>query len=168
MADTVAGSKLYIGPTTLIDFSQTEQNIIQQFEALDYTEILGLSNVGEFGASANILQFPLISDEFVQKQKGTRNAGDPAIVVARLPDDAGQAAVRSGELTKFFYNFKLVDADAPTENHSNTTTYFRALIAGIPTQRGGNEDFVTETYALGIYPRPIVIFSSLISSPASP
>jgi len=163
MADTVAGSTLWIAGTEPIDFS-TDETALADFEGLSYTEIKGLSNIGEFGASSNILTFPLISDEYVDKSKGTRNAGDPAIVAARMPRDPGQIAVRAAEKTKYKFNFKLVDADAESELHTNTVTYFRALVAGIPNQRGGNEDFVTETYALGIYPRPIIVFSHIPSS----
>jgi hypothetical protein len=158
MADTVAGAKLHIG-TTLAAANRSE------FEADTYTEIKGLSNMGEFGASANILQFPLISDEFVPKSKGTRNAGDPAAVVARISDDPGQVALRLAEKTKFFYNFKWVLPDAVDESHTDTIIYFRALVAGIPNQFGGNEDFITETYNLAIYPGPTFVESEVISSP---
>jgi hypothetical protein len=152
MADTFAGSRIYIG-TTLAASSQTE------FEADSYVEILDVSNMGELGAVANIVQFPVVSDDFVKKSKGTRNAGDPALVVGRLPNDPGQIAVRAAEATKYFYNFKLELADAINEDYTNTVIYFRALVAGIPVGTGGNEDFVVETYTLGIYPRPVIIES---------
>lgn len=158
MADTVAGALLYIG-TTLAATNRTE------FEADAYTIINGTSNIGEFGASANILQFPLISEEFVAKSKGNRNAGDPAIVCARLSGDAGQIALRAAERTKFFYNFKLVLPDAVDESHTDTTVYWRALVAGVPNQLGGVEDFITETYNLAIYPGPVFVESAIITSP---
>lgn len=158
MADTVAGAKISIG-TTLAAASRS------QFEADTYIEIGGTSNIGEFGASANILQFPLISEAFVAKSKGTRNAGDPAIVCARLSADNGQRALRAAELTKFFYNFKLELPDAINESHTDTVIYFRALVAGVPNQFGGVEDFITETYNLAIYPGPLFIESEIITSP---
>lgn len=158
MASTFAGSKIYIG-TTLAAINQS------QFEADTYVEIKEVSNMGEFGSVANIVQFPTVSDDFVDKAKGTRNAGDPALVVGRAPADPGQVALRHAETTKFKWNFKVEIADAVDEQHTNTVVYFRALVAGSNIQTGGNEDFVTETYALGIYPRPLIIESRAISSP---
>ena len=162
---TFAGGKLSIGTTTAVDYS-TPQTARDSFENDSYTEVGGLNNMGEFGASANVVQFPLVADEYVDKSKGTRNAGDPAIIVGRISDDPGQIKVRAAEKTKFKYNFKLELEDAVDENHTNTVYYFRALVAGIPNQFGGNEDFVTETYTLGIYPGPLIIESELIGSPS--
>jgi hypothetical protein len=166
MSDTFAGAKLYIGTTAPINFS-TDQTAQTAFEGDDYVEIGQISNVGEIGAAANIVQFPVVSDDFVKKAKGTRNAGDPVIVVGYVADDAGQVRVRAAEKTKFYYNFKLVLADAIDENHTDTVIYFRALVAGVPKQLGGNEDFVTESYTLGIYPRPLELPSESFS-PTSP
>lgn len=165
---TFAGGKLSIGTTAAIDYSSYE-NAVADFEA-DFTangmEVGGLNNMGEFGGAANVLQFPLVSDEFVDKSKGTRNAGDPAVIVGRISDDPGQIRMRAAEKTKFKYNFKLELEDAVDENHTNTIYYFRALVAGVPNQFGGNEDFVTETYTLAIYPGPTIVESELISSPS--
>lgn len=165
-ADTFAGAKLYIGTTLSIDYT-SDMTAQQDFESDDFVEIKEISNVGEIGANANIVTFPVVSDDFVRKAKGTRNAGDPAIVVGRISDDPGQIKVRAAEKTKFYYNFKLELADAQDENHTDTVIYFRALVAGVPNQFGGNEDFVTETYSLGIYPRPLIIESESFS-PSSP
>lgn len=164
---TFAGGKLYIGSTARIDYT-SRQSAIDDFEAdftTNGTEIGGLNNMGEMGAAANVVQFPLVSDDFVQKSKGTRNAGDPAVIVGRISDDPGQIKVRQAEETKFYYNFKLELEDAENETMTNTVIYFRALVAGVPNQFGGNEDFVTETYTLGIYPRPTYVESSPIPSP---
>lgn len=153
---TFAGSTLEIG-TTAAASDETS------FAADAYVPIGGLNNMGEVGSSANVVTFPLVSEDFVKKSKGTRNAGDPAVVVERLPNDAGQIALRAAEETKYFYNFRLTIADAENENMSDTVIYFRALVVGVPIATGGVEDFVTETYTLGIYPRPLIINSAVIS-----
>lgn len=164
MADTFAGAKLAIGTTAQIDYT-TEESAIAAFEADDFVEIGEINNVGELGAAANIVQFPLVSEDFVNKAKGTRNAGDPVIVVGRVSNDPGQLRVRAAEKTKYKYNFRLTLADAVDENHTDTIIYFRALVAGVPMGFGGNEDFVTESYTLGIYPRPTIIESEFVTSP---
>lgn len=164
---TFAGGKLFIGTTAAIDYTSRPATIAS-FESdmlNNGLEIGGLNNMGEIGAAANVVQFPLVSDDFVAKSKGTRNAGDPAVIVGRLSDDPGQIRVREAEATKYYYNFKLELEDAENEMMTNTVIYFRALVAGIPNQFGGNEDFVTETYTLAIYPRPTFVESSPIPSP---
>lgn len=163
-ARTNAGSKLYIGTTKAINFT-TPEGALADFETDDYTKVENVSNVGEFGSTANIVTFPTLSDNYVQKGKGTRNAGDPAIVVGRDSGDPGQLLVRAAEKDNFYRNFKYVLDDAGDENHTPTIFYFRALVAGVPGQFGGNEDFVTETYNLGIYPGPIVVERAAITSP---
>jgi hypothetical protein len=166
MTNTFAGAKLYIGTTLEVDFT-SQLTALADFESDAYEEIKEISNVGEFGAAANIVQFPIVADKYVKKAKGTRNAGDPAIVVGYTAGDPGQDAVRAAEDTNFYYNFKLVLADAINENYSDTIVYFRALVAGKPRQYGGVEDFVTDTYALAIYPGPIEVPSEVMS-PTSP
>ena len=158
MANTFAGAKIYLGTTA----QATNRN---EFEADTYIEIEEVSNMGELGSAANVLQFPLVSDDFVVKAKGTRNAGDPALVVGRVSNAPGQVALRAAERTKVYYNFKLELEDAPDELTTNTVIYFRALVAGANNAFGGNEDFVTETYTLGIYPRPLIIEQEPIPSP---
>jgi len=162
---TFAGGILSIGTTAAIDFS-TPQTARDNFEADIYTALGGLNNMGEFGGTANVLQFPLVSDEWVAKSKGTRDAGDPAVIVGRISDDPGQLAFRAAEKTKYYYNFKLELQDAENELMTNTIFYFRAMVAGVPNQFGGNEDFVTETYTLAIYPGPVIIESEPIASPS--
>lgn len=158
MANTFAGAKIYIG-TTLQATTRLE------FEADTYVEIEEVSNMGELGSTANVVQFPLVSDDFVLKAKGTRNAGDPALVVGRVSTAPGQIKLRQAEDTKYYYNFKLELEDAPDELTTNTVIYFRALVAGANDTFGGNEDFVTETYTLGIYPRPLYVEQEPIPSP---
>jgi len=156
MADTAAGAKLYIGTTA----SATVQS---EFEADSYTEIKEISNIGEFGAAANILTFPVLGDNYVLKAKGTRNAGDPPIVVGRNPTDAGQIAIRAAEATNNYYNFKLDLADSQSPTMTNTVVYFRALVSGKTTSVGGVEDFITDTYTLAIYPAPLIVEGSVTS-----
>lgn len=153
---TFAGSKLYMGTSAPINWA-TDTDALNGFEADTYVQIGGLSNMGEFGAAANVLTFPLVSDNYAKKSKGTRDAGDPAVVVERMATDPGQVALRAAEKTRFYYNFKLELSDAEDAGSTNTVIYFRAIVAGVPNQFGGNEDFVTETYNLGIYPGPLFV-----------
>lgn len=164
---TFAGSKLFVGTTAVINWA-TETDALNGFEADTYIQVGGLSNMGEFGAAANVLTFPLVSDNYVKKSKGTRDAGDPAVVVERMSTDPGQIALRNAEKTKYYYNFKLELEDAEDAGSTNTVIYFRAIVAGVPNQYGGNEDFVTETYNLGVYPGPLFVESEPVGGGVAP
>lgn len=161
MSTTFAGAKIYIGGT---DPAAT-LNAFEAFPDNYWKEIGEVSNMGEFGASANIVQFPVVSDKYVKKSKGTRNAGDPVLVVGRVSDDEGQIAMRDAEDTKFYFNFKMVLEDAENENMTNTVIFWRALVASVTNQFGGVEDTITESYSMGIYPKPFMHESEAIPSP---
>lgn len=156
---TFAGGELSIGTTA----AATTQN---EFEADTYLSIAELSNMGEFGGAANILTFPVVSRLYNKKGKGSRNGGDPVVVVGRISDDPGQQAMRAAEQTNFTYNFKLEVPDAEGPNYTNTVIYFRAIVASATMQFGGPEDFRTETYALGIQGASLIVESELIVSPS--
>lgn len=155
---TFAGGELSIG-TTASAVSQPD------FEADTYTLINELSNMGEFGGASNILTFPIVSRLYNKKGKGSRNGGDPVVVVGRISTDPGQVAVRAAEQTNFTYNFKLEVPDAEGPGFTNTVIYFRAIVASATMQFGGPEDFRTETYALGIQGKPLIVESHAIASP---
>lgn len=153
---TFADAKLEIGTTAIVDRSAADGGLAD-FEADIYIEIEGLHDMGDLGAEANVINFELVTDKWSKKSKGLRNAGDPAVVVERRAGAPGQTAMRAAEQTKFFYNFRLTLADAESATVTNTVYYFSALVIGANNQFGGVEDFVTETYVLGIYPGPLII-----------
>lgn len=155
---TFAGGVLSIG-TTMTATNQA------QFESDTYLVINELSNMGEFGGASNILTFPVVSRQYNKKGKGSRNGGDPVVVVGRLADDPGQQAIRAAEQTNFTYNFKLEVPDAEGPGFTNTVIYFRAIVASSTMQFGGPEDFRTETYALGIQGKSLIVESAAIASP---
>lgn len=164
---TFADSQLWIYGTEEIDFS-TEQTALADFEALSGgVEIEGINNLGEIGPTDNIVSFSLVKKRFSKKAKGESNAGDPVLLVGRLSDDPGQVRLRAAQKTKNYYNFKLIAADAESENETDTVIYFRALVGSATKGFGGNEDFMTEAYTLAIYPEPIVDEGATFS-PTSP
>lgn len=164
---TFADSRLFIGGTDAIDYS-TEQTARADFEALNnFVEIEGLNNFGELGPTDNVVSFSLVKGRFSKKAKGEANGGDPVVVVGRISNDPGQIALRAAQKTKLYYNFKLISADADDETEGDTTFYFRALVASATKGFGGNEDFMTESYTLGVYPQPIEVPGEELS-PTSP
>ncbi len=143
---TTSGTKIYIGSATLIGSGSPP------FEYADdsYQEIGEVENLGEFGDEAPLVKFSAIGDGRVRNLKGARDAGELALVCGRDPLDAGQAALDAAEQTKAAYNFKVVAADAPNDDYTDSVFYFSALVRSRKNQFGANDDVTKKMFSLAI------------------
>lgn len=153
-ANTNAGAKLYVCST-----AQPTDLTASTFAALTWVLVGGVGNFGETGTSTNILTYDTWDTGFVQKAKGTSNAGDPEIEVARDPADAGQDILRTIADTNLQYAFKIERTDKPNSNVGSkpTTVYNRGIITGPRTPNGRNEDFDLEIFTLGLNQKQVVV-----------
>lgn len=143
---TTSGTRIYIGSATLIGSGSPPF----AYDDDSYTEIGEVENLGEFGDEANTVKFTAIGDARVRNLKGARDAGVMALVCGRDPLDAGQVALDAAQNTNFAYNFKVVAADAPNEDYSDSVFYFTALVASARNQFGSNDDVSKKMYNLAI------------------
>jgi len=119
---TTAGAKVSIS-TTAVDTSVTDTTA--EFVALTYTEVKQVESLGDFGDTANLVTFTSLADARVRKIKGSRDAGEVALVVAYVADDPGQVLVIAAEKTKSNYAIKVELADKGVGSGAvNTTIYF--------------------------------------------
>lgn len=144
--NTTAGARIFIGSTTRVGsgsppFAYADDN---------WTEIDEVENLGEFGDESNPVNFTNLKAARVQKKKGARDAGTLALVCGRDPADAGQLALIAAEQTKFEYNFKVIAADAPDEDHTDSVFYFSGLVMSRRAGFGGNEDITKVTFNIAI------------------
>jgi len=153
MADTLSGAKLYICSTA----QNTDLNEAA-FKALTYVQIKGVGSHGETGTNTNVVSYDTWDTEFVQKAKGTSNAGDPEVELARIPADAGQVILRTAgdHFNKNNYAFKIELNDAPSGG-TPTTIFNRGMVAGPRIPFGRNEDFITEVYTLALQQQQIIV-----------
>ena len=153
MADTLSGAKLYICAAA----QNTDLNEAA-FEALTYVQIKGVGSHGETGTNTNVVSYDTWDTEFVQKAKGTSNAGDPEVELARIPADAGQVILRTAgdHFNKNNYAFKIELNDAPSGG-TPTTIFNRGMVAGPRIPFGRNEDFITEIYTLALQQQQIIV-----------
>ena len=153
MADTLSGAKLYICAT-----AQNSDLNEAAFEALTYVQIKGVGSHGETGTNTNVVSYDTWDTEFVQKAKGTSNAGDPEVELARIPADAGQVILRTAgdHFNKNNYAFKIELNDAPSGG-TPTTIFNRGMVAGPRIPFGRNEDFITEVYTLALQQQQIIV-----------
>ena len=81
---TSTGCRLYIGPV-VASTVDTEA----EFEALSYTEISQVQDLGEFGDTAEELTFEVIHDDRLQSRKGSVDGGILPLVLSYDLGDAG-------------------------------------------------------------------------------
>ena len=152
MVNINKGRKFYVCATAQPDdLTQTE------YEALTWVEVKKVGNVGETGTAENVLNYDTMDTDVSQKQKGVANAGDPAIEVARVYDDAGQILMRTAAATRLNYAFKFEHSDSPDGALTNTIIYSRGIVTGPTRPNGGVEDFDLEVYTLGLNQKEIVV-----------
>lgn len=154
-ANTMSGGKLYVAAAPQnTDLTQA------QFAALTWVEVKGVGSHGETGISTNIVSYDTWDTEFVQKSKGTSNAGDPEVELARIGDDAGQEILRDfgAAANKNNCAFKITRNDKPAGATSTPTiVYNRGLVAGPRSAHGRNEDFEVEMYTFGLQQAQIIV-----------
>jgi len=153
MANTNKGRALFICTTPKpTDLTQAA------YEGLAWVQVGNIGSIGETGTQTNIVSYDELTTDVTQKQKGISNAGDPVIECARNQGDAGQVALRTAALTKFYYAFKVVDDDQITPTTGLKSTYYnRGLVTGPVRPGGRNEDFILENFTLGLVQREIVV-----------
>lgn len=138
------GTKVFIGPVATSDDTST-------YTALTpWVEIGEVESIGEFGDAAAAINFTSLSKARVRKRKGARDAGDVSIVCANIPDDLGQLAAIAAEGTKFRYAFKIVAADAESEDFTDSEFYFGALVMSKRLNVGASNAVNKRTFNLAI------------------
>jgi Phage tail tube protein, TTP len=111
------------------------------WEALTWTEIGGVMEIGEYGDETNIISYKKLATGRVNKLTGTKDAGNSAVQMASDPLDAGQIALKAAAGTKLRSNFKRILKDAADANDPNSVHYFGAFPAGFKygaTSEGGD------------------------------
>lgn len=119
-----AGAKLYIGAALP---AQTSDFVLGDFSGQSWVQVSWMENIGAFGDEAASITFDAIEQQRTLKLKGTRNAGDMAVVCGIDYEDAGQIALRAAEATPNNYAFKVEFNDAP-EGGTPSERYFVALV----------------------------------------
>lgn len=128
-AFTSAGSIISVSENAPATYNQVG------FEALSYTEIGEVTDMGEFGKTYNVVTHMRIADRQVVKRKGSYNNGTMALQMARVPSDAGQAILVEAVDSDDSYSFKL-------ELQDGSVFYFSAQVTSYPLAVG-NVDSIT-------------------------
>lgn len=154
---STTGVKIYLGPVNSAANDETA------YGALTYTEIQPVESIGEFGDSAAMVNFTALSDGRVRKLKGVNDAGDLSVVVGDSPRDPGQLAANAAAKTAFSYALKVVLADAPDTNDTDSTFFMRVKVMSSRLNVGAANAVVTRTYQLAIDSEIIEVPSEAVS-----
>lgn len=139
---TSSGVHVYIGATV----TSTAADSLAEFQAMTgWTEVGLVESIGAFGAKSNSVTFAALSDAYMRKQKGIRDAGDLTITVAHDPADTGQDAMEAAEAASGGYAFKVTLPDS-----ASTIKYLRGYVMGDPIDIGANGNVIKKTYTVAI------------------
>lgn len=138
-----SGSTLFIGTTA-------DGENLSQFLADSYTEVGEVEDLGEFGDTSELVTFASLTDGRIRKLKGTRDAGDMAIIVGADMTDAGQDAMESAEQDTLNYNFKVVLNDALTLGGTPSEHYFRGKVMSRRLTVGTANNVVRRNFTIAV------------------
>jgi len=122
-AFTTAGSTIAVVNEVPITFDDIG------FEALTYTDVGEITNLGEFGKEVTLVTHNPIADRRTRKRKGSFNEGSISLEMARLVSDAGQTILNNGVDLDDSHSFKITLQDG-------TALYFTAQIMSFMTNLG--------------------------------
>lgn len=126
---TAAGATLYIGP------ANDDATDIADYEALSYTKVGEVEDLGEFGDTAGTTTFTALDDRRVRKVKTTFDAGTMQLTIGRDPDDDGQIAMKAALKADANYAFQVELSDG-------SSFYFRGMVTAFTVQVGNAENVV--------------------------
>lgn len=150
------GAQVFIGPINAVADTPTV------YAGLTYVEVKPVESIGEFGDTATTITFTALGDARTRKRKGTRDAGDIAIVCAHDPLDAGQLAMNVAAGTDFSYAVKVVIQDGADANDTDSVFYFRALISTAKINVGAANQMTKRTYTALIDSKVVEVLSVVV------
>lgn len=108
------------------------------YEALTYTNIGEVVNIGEIGPSAAVVNHDAIDKGYTQKFKGQINYGSMPLQLGRDIDDAGQIILKAGADGAAKYTVHTWKVTHPV----GLVQYFRGMVFGYTTNIGGSNTVV--------------------------
>lgn len=127
------GTRVYIGAV----LAETERDP-EAYPSLSWTEIKGLETVSEYGAEGAVISHTPLADGRTRQRKGAVNPGNITFNCADDPRDPGQVAAIAAANTRGLYPFKVVAADAPDSNDTDTVSYFGGRVLSAKVNRGSS------------------------------
>lgn len=152
--NTAAGSTIAIAPqatyASTVDWEDSDADIITAFEALTWTPVGEVEDLGEFGDEASEITFTALANRRVRKFKGTFDAGTVTVQCGSDPADTGQLAMIAAFASDLDYPFRIQLNDKLTNAGTPTTLYFGGKVMSKRRNVGDVENIVRQTYPVGV------------------
>jgi hypothetical protein len=142
-AYTSAGTEIYI--SSEVPDTVTEPD----FRFLDYKHIGEVTDISEFGKSADVLSYYTVGSDAPEKVKGNSSFGGFTITMANLPHDNGQAEIIAALQSKNKHSFRIFVPEPDTY-------YFTALVVDYKVNIGGPDQITSASVTLSITSEVIV------------
>lgn len=139
-----SGAKFFIATTTAAPAN------LAAYQALTWTEVGEVEDLGEFGDESESITFTALSDSRTRKLKGPRDAGTMAIVVGDDMTDDGQIAMEAAEASPLDHNFKVLLNDALTLAGDPSEHYFRGKVMSKRRNVGNASNVVRRNFSVGV------------------
>lgn len=136
LAFTSAGTTISIGAAPA-SYNQAG------FEAVTYTEIGEITDIGEFGKEYNLVTHNPVGNRQTFKRKGSYNTGQLTLSMARVPSDAGQSDLIDARDSDDSYSFKVVLQDG-------TALYFTGQVMKYTTNVSGVDSITAASVTVEI------------------
>jgi hypothetical protein len=114
---TSAGTKLYVSAAAPATYN------VAGFEALTFTEIGEITDLGSFGKKYNLVTFNALGDRKTVKRKGSYNNGTLSLKLGSSVTDAGQVIMEAQALLDTSPSFKVM-------TQSGSLYYFSGQVMG--------------------------------------
>jgi hypothetical protein len=121
--------KLSVGTVVAVSASTPATYTEAGFGALTFTDVGEVTNLGEFGGTAQITQHIPLATGIVAKRKGSIDYGTAALQIGKLIGDAGQVILKDGfdgDEAYSVHSFEITD-------EAGNIAYFTGLIGSFTT-----------------------------------
>lgn len=129
---TSAGSTLSIATGVPTTYDATG------FNALTYTVVGEVTDIGEFGKEFNLVTHTPVSSRQVKKYKGSFNNGSLQVQMARDTANAGQTAMRTALASDASYSFKVTLQDLSKVFFTGKVMSFKTSVGSVDQLTGAN------------------------------
>lgn len=126
------------GSTLAISAAAPASEDAAGYNALTWTNIGEITELGELGATSNLITHNPVADKITRKMKGARNYGAMNLSMARDTSDAGQNLLRTAAAADGLYSFRLT-------LQNGAKMFFRALAMSASTSVGSSDSVTAMT-----------------------
>ena len=130
---TAANIALSVGTVISASAAQPATEDQTGYEALSWTVVGEVTDIGESGGTASITTFTPVASGVVNKRKGSIDYGTMALSIAKDAADTGQILLKAGfdgAQRNTVHSFKVAEPDSGDE------AYFMGSISSFTTIRG--------------------------------